>query len=153
MCSKLCLLFLLLWVPVCSHKTNLFTFEVTHMRKDPQVHNNHMQKSCETMLSPSMHSCFLCKSRAKLYLVNSPWFRIPVKWCEATCVYIYDCCVHFSHLLLFLYVCPMISHAHLQIHLMTFQGTRYCAKDPTLVNPDEIKAARGELQPPYTRDD
>ena len=47
----------------------------------------------------------------------------------------------------------MISHAHLQIHLMTFQGTRYCAKDPTLVNPDEIKAARGELQPPYTRDD
>lgn len=35
-----------------------------------------------------------------------------------------------------------------QIHLMTFQGTRYCAKDPTLVNPDEIKAARGELEPP-----
>lgn len=37
-----------------------------------------------------------------------------------------------------------------QIHLMTFQGTRYCAKDPTLVNPDEIKAARGELDPPST---
>jgi len=36
----------------------------------------------------------------------------------------------------------------LQIHLMTFQGTRYCAKDPTLVSPDEIKAARGELQRP-----
>ena len=35
-----------------------------------------------------------------------------------------------------------------QIHLMTFQGTRYCAKDPSLVNPDEIKAARGELDPP-----
>ncbi len=35
-----------------------------------------------------------------------------------------------------------------QIHLMTFQGTRYCAKDPTMVNPDEIKAARGELEPP-----
>lgn len=36
----------------------------------------------------------------------------------------------------------------IQIHLMTFQGTRYCAKDPTLVSPDEIKAARGELEPP-----
>jgi len=31
---------------------------------------------------------------------------------------------------------------------MPFQGTRYCAKDPTLVSPDEIKAARGELEPP-----
>jgi maspardin len=39
----------------------------------------------------------------------------------------------------------------IQIHLMTFQGTRYCAKDPSLVHPDEIKAARGELEPP--RDD
>lgn len=38
----------------------------------------------------------------------------------------------------------------LQIHLMTFQGTRYGAKDPSLVNPDEIKAARGELEPPTT---
>ena len=36
----------------------------------------------------------------------------------------------------------------LQIHLMTFQGTRYCAKDPSLVSADEIKAARGELEPP-----
>ena len=35
-----------------------------------------------------------------------------------------------------------------QIHLMTFQGTRYCAKDPSLVSADEIKAARGELEPP-----
>lgn len=38
----------------------------------------------------------------------------------------------------------------LQIHLMTFQGTRYCAKDPSLVHPDEIRAARGELDPPRT---
>lgn len=36
----------------------------------------------------------------------------------------------------------------LQIHLMAFQGTRYCAKDPSLVSPDEVKAARGELEPP-----
>lgn len=36
----------------------------------------------------------------------------------------------------------------IQIHLMTFQGTRYCAKDPSLVSADEIKAARGELDPP-----
>ena len=35
-----------------------------------------------------------------------------------------------------------------QIHLMTFQGTRYCAKDPSLVTADEVKAARGELEPP-----
>ena len=43
--------------------------------------------------------------------------------------------------------CEHTNH-HLQIHLMTFQGTRYCAKDPSLVSPDEIKAARGELDPP-----
>lgn len=36
----------------------------------------------------------------------------------------------------------------IQIHLLTFQGTRYCAKDAMLVSPDEIKAARGELEPP-----
>ena len=36
----------------------------------------------------------------------------------------------------------------MQIHLTVFQGTRYCAKDPSLVSPDEIKAARGELEPP-----
>lgn len=36
----------------------------------------------------------------------------------------------------------------LQIHLMTFQGTRYTAKDPSLVSVDEIKAARGEIEPP-----
>ena len=39
---------------------------------------------------------------------------------------------------------------NLQIHLLTFQGTRYCAKDPTLIDPDEIRAVRGELEPPTT---
>ena len=39
-------------------------------------------------------------------------------------------------------------YCSIQIHLMTFQGTRYCAKDPSLVSADEIKAARGELEPP-----
>ena len=41
-------------------------------------------------------------------------------------------------------------YCSIQIHLMTFQGTRYCAKDPSLVSADEIKAARGELEPPST---
>jgi hypothetical protein len=34
------------------------------------------------------------------------------------------------------------------IHLLPFQGTRYCAKDVSLIDPDEIKAAKGELDVP-----
>ena len=35
-----------------------------------------------------------------------------------------------------------------QIHLLPFQGSRYCAKDVSLINPDELKAAKGELDIP-----
>lgn len=37
-----------------------------------------------------------------------------------------------------------------QIHLLPFQGTRYCAKDPSLIDPDELRAARGEIDLPST---
>ena len=33
----------------------------------------------------------------------------------------------------------------LQIHLLPFQGNRFCAKDPTQVNQDEVLAARGDI--------
>ncbi|XP_003387733.2 PREDICTED: maspardin-like [Amphimedon queenslandica] len=41
-------------------------------------------------------------------------------------------------------------NTHLEIHLLPFQGTRYCVKDPELVDPEEIKAARGEIELPTT---
>ena len=83
-----------------------------------------------------------------LILSHSSWLGIPDSDIKPLW-YVQDCCIHF---LLYSTLIILCMSQILQIHLMTFQGTRYCAKDPTLVNPDEIKAARGELQPPYTRD-
>ena len=35
-----------------------------------------------------------------------------------------------------------------KIHLLPFQGARFCAKDPSQVDPEEVRAAKGEIDPP-----
>lgn len=39
---------------------------------------------------------------------------------------------------------------HLEIHLLPFQTTRYCAKDTSLIDPDHLRAAKGDLEPPIS---
>lgn len=40
-----------------------------------------------------------------------------------------------------------------QIHLMPFQTTRFSAKDPALLDPDVLKAVKGELDAPSSSSD